>query len=110
LIKDDRLPRSKWKLGEVKELMKGRERETRGAVLRTATKKGPHTILRRPVQRLCPLEVNSNAVIANRRNYLKKRTKELNYRNHLDERQLLKQILFADFLTDADAMVKGECR
>ena len=62
MTRDDGLPRSKWKLAEVKELMKDRDGETRGVVLRTVTKKGSHAILRRPVQRLCPLEVNSNTV------------------------------------------------
>ena len=59
VIKDNGLPKSKWKLAAVKQLMECRDGETRGAVLRATTKKWTHTTLRRKVQRLCPLEENA---------------------------------------------------
>lgn len=59
VIKDNGLPKSKWKLAAVKQLMECRDGETRGAVLRATTKKWTHTTLRRKSQRLCPLEVNA---------------------------------------------------
>ena len=39
VIKDNGLPKSKWKLAAVKQLMECRDGETRGAVLRATTKK-----------------------------------------------------------------------
>ena len=39
VIKDDGLPKSKWNLAAVKQLIECRDGETRGAVLRVTTKK-----------------------------------------------------------------------
>lgn len=59
LIHDDSLPRSNWRLGEVTELIESRDGCIRGAVLRVASKRGKHLTLRRPIQKLFPLEVNT---------------------------------------------------
>ncbi len=56
LIQDDH-PRGFWKLGRVEETIFGRDGQVRGAVLRVPSKSGRCTILRRPLQRLYPLEV-----------------------------------------------------
>ena len=59
LIHDDNLPRSNWRLGEVKELIDSRDGYKRGAMLRVTSKKGKHLTMRRPIQELFPLEVNT---------------------------------------------------
>ena len=57
LIHDDSLARSKWRLGEIIELIESRDGHKRGAVLRTISKKGKPSTLRRAVQKLVALEV-----------------------------------------------------
>ena len=59
LIHDDSQARSKWKLGEITELIDSQDGYKRGAVLQVVTKKGKPSKLRRPVQKLFPLEVNT---------------------------------------------------
>ena len=59
LIHDDSQARSKWKLGEIVELINSRDGYKRGAVLRVITKKGKPSKLRRPMQKLFPLEVDT---------------------------------------------------
>ena len=63
LIRDDEpLPRHRWKMGRVSELIIGIDRKMRGARLETTSKK-----LRcyRPAQKLIPLEIQSNLPIEN---------------------------------------------
>lgn len=62
IIHDENIARSKWRTGEVKELIKSNDSEVRGAVVRTLTKRGTRSTLRRPVQKLFPLELNTGAV------------------------------------------------
>ena len=57
---------SRWKfattelrLGEITELIESRDGYERGAVLQVVSKKGKHIKLRRPIQKLFPLEVNT---------------------------------------------------
>ena len=57
VIHDDNLSRSKWKTGVVEELIQGEDGEVRGVKVRTLTNKGATTYLRRPVQRIYPLEI-----------------------------------------------------
>ncbi|KAK3727756.1 hypothetical protein QZH41_005209 [Actinostola sp. cb2023] len=57
LIHDENLPRSRWRLGVVNELIQSGDGEVRGVQLKTTTKRGILTTLRRPVQLLYPLEI-----------------------------------------------------
>lgn len=59
LIHDDSLARSKWRLGEITELIESKDGHKRGAVLRAISKKGKPSTMRRAVQKLVPLEVNT---------------------------------------------------
>ena len=56
LIKDDASKRNCWKKGKVEQLIPGADGRVRGAVLRTITS-GRVSYIRRPVQKLIPLEV-----------------------------------------------------
>ena len=59
LIHYDSLARRRLRLGEITELIESRDGCKRGAVLRVASKKGKHFTLRRPIQKLFPLEVSA---------------------------------------------------
>lgn len=59
LIQDDH-PRGFWKLGQVEDMIVGRDGQVRGAVLRVPSRSGHCTTLRRPLQRLYPLEIGCN--------------------------------------------------
>ena len=56
VLHDDSKPRGFWKLARVKELLKGRDLQVRGAVVVVPGKNGRTKTLNRPVQRLYPLE------------------------------------------------------
>ncbi|XP_022792234.1 uncharacterized protein LOC111331393 [Stylophora pistillata] len=56
-VHDEDQPRGKWRIGKVEALVTGSEGRVGGAVVRVKTKAGRLTKLRRPVQRLYPLEV-----------------------------------------------------
>lgn len=58
IVKDDHLPRGHWKLGIVQELMKGQDGLTRAATVKIAACGRQHSILRRPIQLLYPLEIH----------------------------------------------------
>ena len=58
VIHDEGLPRSLWKLGNIKELIVGRDGLTRGASVSVATKGRSCATLNRPLQLLYPLEIN----------------------------------------------------
>ena len=51
------LHRGLWKLGLVERLITEKDELVRGAVVKTTTPKGKSTMLRRPLQRLYPLEL-----------------------------------------------------
>ena len=57
VIHDDQ-PRAMWKLGKVEELLTGADGEHRAAVLRVAGEGRSSKYLRRPVQKLYPLEMS----------------------------------------------------
>ena len=61
LVHDEGKARGFWKLARVEDLVTGRDGLVRGAVLRVASRKGRATVLRRPVQRLYPLEIHGPA-------------------------------------------------
>ena len=58
-IHDENHPRTSWKTGIVKELIEGSDHKIRGAVVR-ASENGKISILRRPLQHLCPLELKDD--------------------------------------------------
>ena len=58
-IHDENHPRTLWKTGIVKELIEGSDHKIRGAVVR-ASENGKISILRRPLQRLCPMELKDD--------------------------------------------------
>ena len=57
---DPSCPRTFWKLAQVNDLIVGQDGQVRGAVVRTTSKGGSVSILRRPLQHLYPLEIHSN--------------------------------------------------
>ena len=57
LVHDQDHPQGFWKIARVQRLITGRDGQTRGAVLKLATKSGRLTTLQRPVQLLYPLGV-----------------------------------------------------
>ena len=59
LVNDEKQPRLLWRMGKVEDLIKGEDNIIRGAVVRVQSGGGT-TILRRPVQKLYPLELNLN--------------------------------------------------
>ena len=61
IVHEDGLQRGLWKLGRVEKLITGNDGLARGAVVKSTTpKKGKSTMLRRPLQRLYPLELGSH--------------------------------------------------
>ena len=57
IIQDDNTRRVQWKLGKVESLIEGKDGAVRGAVvLKITTKHGRSILLRRPIQKLYPLE------------------------------------------------------
>ena len=58
LIRDDNyLPRQKWRLGKIEELVIGRDGNTRGAKLKVISTTGGIHTCHRPVQKLIPFEI-----------------------------------------------------
>jgi len=57
IVHDENQPRGKWRIGKVESLVTGSDGCVRGAVVRVKSKRGRTSTLRRPVQRLYPLEV-----------------------------------------------------
>ena len=56
-VAEEGVSRGKWRLGKVKELIPGKDGEITGAKVKVLTKKGRPMYLKRPVQKLYPLEV-----------------------------------------------------
>ena len=52
------MPHGLWKLGIVQEVLKGQDGLTRAAVVKIASRDQQHTILKRPIQLLYPLEIH----------------------------------------------------
>ena len=59
LIENKKLPRSRWKLGLVEELMQSKDHRIRGCKLKTWNENTGHEYINRPVNQLCHFEVNS---------------------------------------------------
>ena len=58
-LKEDNMKRNRWKLGKVEELIVSKDSVVRGAVIRISRSGNPSVLLRRPLQLLYPLEVQS---------------------------------------------------
>ncbi|XP_066910906.1 uncharacterized protein [Clytia hemisphaerica] len=58
LIMDDKLARSKWRVGIIEKLIPSNDGQIRAATVRTVTETGRISYLRRPVNKLIPLEVS----------------------------------------------------
>jgi len=56
IVHDENRPRGLWKLGQVQQLLPSTDGQIRGVVVKVSSGDG-HTFLRRPIQRLYPLEV-----------------------------------------------------
>lgn len=56
IVHNEQLPRGLWKLRRIQELLEGCYR---GAIVKTVTRDGQPEMLRRPIQHLYPLEVES---------------------------------------------------
>ena len=54
---EDNLPRSQWRLGRVEQLIPGADNCVRAAVIKVITKSGRPMTVKRPVQKLFPLEI-----------------------------------------------------
>ena len=64
LIRDDMLKRNVWKKGKVEKLIHVVDGKIRGALLKTCH--GGHTVyIQRPLQRICPLEVQKEGISKN---------------------------------------------
>lgn len=57
IVHDHTLPRGLWKLGRIQEVFPGRDDLPRSALVRVATRNRQHTLLKRPLQLLYPLEI-----------------------------------------------------
>ena len=58
-IHEEKVPGQRWKLGTVKELIHGRDNLVRAAIVQLGSE-GNRTEIKRPVQRLYPVEVSEN--------------------------------------------------
>ena len=58
-VHEDGLPRGLWRLGKIESVIPGNDGEIRAAVVKVKSKKGRTTLLKRPVQKLFPLELFS---------------------------------------------------
>ena len=59
IVHDDQAVRGFWRLGKIRELITGLDGQIRGAVVDTVLH-GRSSVLKHPVQKLIPLEVNQN--------------------------------------------------
>ena len=59
IVKEDNVPRGRWKVAVVEHLIVNKDEEIRGAIVRLVNKKGTFTRLRRSIQHLYPIEVTS---------------------------------------------------
>jgi hypothetical protein len=60
IVHDDDQPRGLWRLGRIEKLITGADNRVRGAVVKVKSKKRRPTTLKRPLQKLYPLEINDN--------------------------------------------------
>ena len=65
IVHDDSLPRGLWKLGRIQEVIPGADGLPRSALVRVASRDRQHTLLKRPVQLLYPLEISQSEHLDN---------------------------------------------
>ena len=58
IVHNDSLPHGLWKLGRIQEVIPGADGLPRSALVRVASRDRQHTLLKRPVQLLYPLEIS----------------------------------------------------
>ena len=58
VVQDD-LPRTLWSLGKVESLIRGKDKQVRGAVVRTKLRGKKELLLKRPINKLYPIEVRA---------------------------------------------------
>ena len=61
VVHEDNQPRGQWRLGRIDNLIPSADDKVRAAVVRVVTKSGRPVLMKRPVQRLFPLEVSRGA-------------------------------------------------
>ena len=66
IIEETHVPRSRWKIGEVEELVTSKDGLNRGSKLRVIGKRG-HYFIKRPVNKLYPIEIrdSDNSIFKN---------------------------------------------
>ena len=62
IVHEDNMPRNFWKLGRVEETITGKDGITRAAVVKVHFKDGKTKLLKRPIQRLYPIEIQNSHV------------------------------------------------
>ena len=65
MVFDESHSRMLWRLGKIESVIHGTDGNVRGAVVRTQTKSGNPTLLRRPIQQLHPLTMTPGDKIDN---------------------------------------------
>ena len=60
VMEDGIRQRTAWRLGRVESLVVGRDGHVRGAMLKTVSQLNRPTTMKRPIQKLIPLEVTEN--------------------------------------------------
>ena len=63
-IQEDSLPKGQWRMGLVEQLLRSQDGVIRGAEVKVVTRNGKTSHLRRPVTKLCPLEVRHAHLLA----------------------------------------------
>ena len=58
LIIDEKLPRIMWRVGRVNKLIKSYDNVTRGAEIISLSKQGRKSVIKRPINKLVPLELS----------------------------------------------------
>ena len=61
VVQEENEKRASWKLALVQELLIGKDGKARGAVIKCASRGGRPSTMRRPVQRLYPVEIGSDS-------------------------------------------------
>ena len=55
-------PRCTWRIGRIKDVIKGKDEKVRGARIVCITENGHTSVLRRPINKLIPLEMENDDV------------------------------------------------
>lgn len=61
IIADDRMPRAQWRIGRITDVIKGKDQRVRAAIIQCQTDQGRRSNIRRPVNKLIPLELSEPA-------------------------------------------------